>query len=368
MAKKRSKSKSSKVEKSQKPADKPAEKATFKVSVKGAYARSREYIYRYKLAHPRPHKAFRRSYREDHVRPLEMPGLLHHAMRCMRVIFANWRVFLPLLIGAVIINALLVGLMNEATYVTLQDTLDETNESLSSGQIGQVAKAGLLLMSTITSGGLQGGLSEVQVVFAILIFVVVWLTTIWLVRQIRAGNKPRLRDGLYNSMAPFVSTLIVLVALFIFLIPIFILIITYSAAATTGFLSTPFYAFCFFLFASLLITLSVYLVPGAITALVASTTPGIYPLTAINLCFDLLVGRRIRFIWRVIFLIFFLCIIAVVFMLPLILLDMWLKANFDIFAGIPIIPTLLAFITVFAFTYVSVYFYTLYRSLLDDQN
>jgi len=289
-------------------------------------------------------------------------------MRTLRVIFTNKKVFIPLLIGAVIANILLVGLMSENTYVAFQDALDESSEAIVDGSLGTVAKAGLLLVSTITTGGFSSGLTEVQVISIFFIFLTVWLTTIWLVRQIRAGHKPKLRDGLYNSLAPFISTLLVLVILILFLFPIFALVITYSVAVATDFLSTPFYAFCFFVFASVLIILTTYLLPGAIMALVAVTTPGIYPLTAVNLCFDLVVGRRIRFIWRVLFLIFFLCILAVVFLLPIYLLDMLLKQHLAFLAGIPIVPFCLSLATVFAFVYCSVYFYTLYRSFLDDQN
>jgi hypothetical protein len=321
-----------------------------------------------RAAHPRPHKPFRRSYREDYARGFRLPGLLHHAVRSLRVLWRHKKLFSPLLVGAVIINMILVGLMSEDTYTTLQDTLDETNESLASGRLGSVAKAGLLLVSTVTTGGLTGGMTEVQTIFVILIFLTVWLTTIYLTRQIKAGHRPKLRDALYNALGPFISTFIVLIVTIIFLIPIFILIITYSAAVTTGFLATPFYAFCFFVFALLLILLSGYLLPGALMALVATTTPGIYPFTAINLSFDLVVSRRIRLFIRIIFFFIFLALIWVAVMLPIILLDMWMKSSLEIFTGLPLVPSFLALMTVFSFVYFAVYFYLIYRHLLDDPN
>jgi hypothetical protein len=340
--------------------------SSFTLARRERHAAVRDRVHARKLAHPRPHRAFRRSYREDYVRRLNMPGLLSHAVRSLRMIFSHKKLFIPLLVGAVVINMLLVGLMSEDTYTSLQDTLEETNESLASGQLGTVAKASLLLVSTVTTGGLTGGMTEVQVIFVILIFLTIWLTTIYLLRQLKAGHKPKLRDGLYNALAPFIATLIVLLVTLIFLVPVLILIVTYSAAVTTGFLATPFYAFCFFVFAALLIALSGYLLPGAIMALTAVTTPGIYPFTAINLSFDLVVSRRIRVFIRLIFLLFFLALLWIAVMLPLILLDLGLKSAFDWLEGVPFVPFCLALMTVFSFVYFATYSYLMYRHFLDD--
>ena len=67
-----------------------------------------------------PHKSFRRSYREDYTRDLEIPGLLSHALSSFKIIFKNWKLFLPLIAIAVVFNIVLVGIMSEATYVQFQ--------------------------------------------------------------------------------------------------------------------------------------------------------------------------------------------------------------------------------------------------------
>ena len=46
----------------------------------------------------RLHKSFRRSYREDYVRDLEVPGIMYHIFATFKIIFKNWKLFLPLLI------------------------------------------------------------------------------------------------------------------------------------------------------------------------------------------------------------------------------------------------------------------------------
>ena len=48
------------------------------------------------------HKSFRRSYREDYKRDLEVPGIMHHVFATFKIIFKNWKLFLPLLVISVL--------------------------------------------------------------------------------------------------------------------------------------------------------------------------------------------------------------------------------------------------------------------------
>lgn len=312
----------------------------------------------------RLHKSFKRSYREDYHRELETPGIMSHIFTTFKILFQNWKLFLPLLIIMVLLNVVLVGLMSESTYTEFQKVLDQTSSELSNGDIGNFAKAGLLLISTVTTGGLSGSSSEAAVVFAVLIFLVIWLTTIFLLRHLLANHKVKLRDGLYNAMTPLLSTLVIALVILVELIPIFILIIVYSAAVQTEFLATPFYALLFFLFAVAMILISGYLLPSSLVALVAVTAPGLYPFKALGVASDLMAGRRIKFIIRLIALIIALAIIWVVVMLPLILFDMWMK-SFEWTAGVPFIPICLLIMTCFSSIYMTAYIYLYYRWMLD---
>lgn len=353
---------SSSVERDTPSAPSPSRQKTFKQSFHATRAK----VWDKKLSRVRLHESFKRSYREDYVRPLAAPGLLSFAITTLTFILKRWKLFGALLLIVVGCNVVLVGLMQESTYVAFQETLEETNESLAGGQLGQVARAGLLLVSTITTGGLTGGMTEVQQLFAVLIFIIIWLVTIYLIRHIIAGNKPRLRDGLYNALSPFLSTLIVLFVVFLHLIPILIVVITYSAAVATNFLSTPLYAFIYWLLAAGLILLSCYLLPGSVLGLVAVSAPGMYPMAAIHTASDLMAGRRTKFIVRLLFFVFFLAVIWVVVMLPVILLDFLIKGALDWTAGLPIVPFMLLLMTCFTFIYFSAYIYLFYRKMLDD--
>ena len=312
-----------------------------------------------------PHKSFKRSYREDYIRDTKVPGIMYHILKSFGMIFKNWKLFLPLLIIAVLLNVFFVGLMSESNYVQFQDILDDTSEQVAGGNIGSVAKAGLILVSTISTGGLSGESSEAAVMFGVLIFLIIWLTTIFLLRHLMAGHKVKLRDGLYNAMTPLVSTFLVFVVVLFQCIPIFLLIIAYSAAVQTEFLSTPFYALVFFVFAAVMILISVYLLSSSLMAFVAVSAPGLYPMRALNAASEMMMGRRVRLILRLIALVLTLGIVWVVIMMPLILFDMWMK-SFEWTEGIPFIPICLTIMTCFTSIYVTTYLYLYYRWLLDN--
>ena len=102
--------------------------------------------------------------------------------------------------------------MNEEFYQEFQSEIDQTSEEISGGKLGNFAKSGLILISTVMTGGLNTGMDDTQVTFTIGLFLIMWLVTIFLLRHFFAGEKPKLRDGLYNALGPLLSTLLVSVA------------------------------------------------------------------------------------------------------------------------------------------------------------
>ncbi len=314
-----------------------------------------------------PHKSFRRSYREDYTRKTQTPGLLTHAMTTFQMVFKHWKTFLPMIAVMTLMYAVLVGVLSEDVYQQFQESIDQTSQDLANGRIGNFAKAGLLLLSTVTTGGLDNGMGESQMIFMLLLFLIMWLVTIYLLRHFMAGGKPKLRDGLYNALTPLISTLLVFVVIFIQAVPLMLVVITYSAAVVTGFLSTPFYALVYFIFAALMILISVYLLSSSLMALVAVTAPGLYPMKALFAASDLMNGRRTRLVIRVFYLLIVVALVYVITMTPVILLDLWLKGMWEWLYGVPIVPFCLLAVTCFVFIYATTYLYRYYRWLLDYQ-
>ena len=335
-------------------------------SMKESFLATREKIWDKKRARLKLHHSFRRSYREDYGRGLKAPGLVSHAMSTLKIIFKNWKIFGGLMLIIVFMNVFCVGLMSESTYITMQDSIDESSEFLNYGEVGRVAKSAILLINNITTGGLTSDMKDIQPALVFFFTAVTLLVTVYFLRHLLAGNHPRIRDGLYNALAPLISVMLTIGLIFIHLIPVFIFVILYSTAVQTNFLSEPLYAFLFWLLSALLILLSAYLLPVSILSLMAVTVPGIYPMQAMGAVTDLVQGRRTKLIIRLLFGMLFIAVIWVVVMMPIIWLDLVLKPNIEWLEGVAIVPFFFQVMTTFTVIYASAYVYLFYRRMLDD--
>lgn len=318
------------------------------------------------LKNPNPHRSFRRSYAEDSLgREIKLPGCLEFSLHVFKKLAQNWRLFLPLLLLAVVVEVLCVGLISESTYLDFQSNLETGNHTFAEGNLGNFAKAGLIFASTLTSSGLTSNFSESQVLFLLLLFLFLWLITIYLLRFRLANKSISLRAALYNSTTPLLSSLVVWLVLLLEMLPLLLIIVTYASAVSTEFLATPFYAFMYFIFATLMFLLFSYLFSGSILALPAVSAPGVFPLDALRAAKNLAFGRRVQIFTRLLFLVFTLAVVWVVLLLPLIILDLVLKSWLGFLAGFPFIPLVLIILICFSFIYISAYLYLLYRRFLD---
>lgn len=242
-----------------------------------------------------------------------MPGMSEHIVKSFQMIFKNWKLFLPLTVIGVLILVLTMGT--------------------------------------------TGLFNETAGVFVVLVILILWLTTIWLLRQKMAGHKVKLRDGLYNSMTPLISTFLIFAVVIVECVPILLFVIAYSAANETGFLTMPFYALLFWGFAALMFTISGYLLSSSLIALLAVTAPGVYPFRALVMATELMMGRKVRFILRLVVLALVLAVIFAAVVFPL----SALKVPAEVLAVI--VEILACFGTI----YMATYLYILYRSILDNE-
>ena len=113
-----------------------------------------------------------------------------------------------------------------------------------------------------------------------------------------------------------------------------------------------------------MIVLSGYLLSSSLIALVAVSAPGLYPMKALGAASDLMMGRRVRFILRLIAGLMAMVVTWVIVMLPLILFDLWMK-TFEWTAGVPFIPICLNVMTCFTVIYFTAYLYLYYRWMLN---
>lgn len=313
----------------------------------------------------RPHHSFHLTRRRDYTRSLKLPGYFVFTAYVWKTLWGNRRLFGLLIFFYILITTFMVGIASQDTYNTIKTTLDTTGGSVLNNGLGEVGKAGLLF-ATAMAGGLSQSLSDVQRVYGVLIIIIVWLTSVWLLRNILAGNKVKLRDGLYNAGAPIVSTFIVTIVLLVQLLPLVLVLIGYSAALTTGLLAGGVESMLFWIAAGLLTTLSLYWITSTLFALVIVTLPGMYPFQAIKTAGDLVIGRRLRILFRLMWMLFSLIVTWAVVMIPIIMIDSWLKGVWPAISWVPTVPVLLLILSSLTVIWVSSYVYLLYRKVVAD--
>ena len=199
----------------------------------------------------RPHRSFRLTRKRDYKRSLKLPGYFSFTNYVVKMIWQHRNTFGLLALISAIVTALMVGLASQDTYLTLKQTLNLTSGTIFSGALGEIGKAGLLFVTSAT-GGISQSLTDVQQVYAGIITILTWLTSVWLLRNILAGHKVKLRDGIYSAGAPIVSTFIVVLLFVVQLLPLAIALIGYSAASASGLLSGGVEAMLFWIAALLL--------------------------------------------------------------------------------------------------------------------
>lgn len=313
----------------------------------------------------RPHRSFRRTLRRDYARSLELPGYVAFTATVNRTLWKNRKALAFLALIYIAFSIALVGLGSQDAYSSLSSTLQSTGQQVFQGNFGQIGEAGILFL-TIAGNGLSSTPTEGQQIYATLLGLMVWLTTVWLLRNMIAGRKVKVRDGLYNAGAPIISTVVVVGVLAFQLIPIALAVIGFYAAQTSGLLNGGVEAMLFWIAAALLALISLYWITSTFFALIIVTLPGMYPFRALRTAGDLVIGRRLRILLRLLWMALCAIITWAVVMILFILLDTWLGSLWAPIKGFPVIPALILILTTFSLIWTSSYVYMLYRKVVDD--
>lgn len=314
----------------------------------------------------RPHRSFRLTRRRDCSRSLELPNFWVFTMSVNRLLWKHKKLFLSLAVFYAIMTVLLCGIASQDTYMALSNTMSSTSGDAFGGFFGKIGGASLLLASMMT-GGLSSNLSDVQQVYAMLMAVLTWLTCVWLLRNVMAGRSVKLRDGVYNAGAPIVPTFLITLVLLVQLLPFAIAMIGFSSASMAGLLDNGVESMLFWIAIGLLILLSIYFITGTIFALVIATIPGMYPMKAISLSGDMVIGRRMRILLRLIWMLIVQIIFWIIFMVPTILMYNWLSSFWSVLEIIPVVPSVLLMLSSITIVWCCSYVYLLYRKVVEDE-
>jgi hypothetical protein len=313
----------------------------------------------------RPHRTFKRTMRRDYVRSLKLPGYWSFTNYVRKMLWQNRKIFFGLLAVYAVLTILLIGLASQDTYTELSSTLRETSAEIFKGNWGQLGQAGLLLATGVT-GQYSTAPTEAQQVYAVILALSTWLASVWLLRALLAGKKPKLRDGLYNAGAPILPTFLVGALIVIQLLPLAVAILGFTALLPFGIMDGGIESMLFWAAALLLGSLSLYWITSTLIALVVVTLPGMYPLQAIKAAGDLVIGRRIRILLRFLWLVLITVLGWAIIMVPVILFDAWLKGVWPSISWIPVVPVMLLAMTTLTVIWVSSYIYLFYRRVVDD--
>lgn len=316
----------------------------------------------------RPHRSFRVTRRRDYRRSLRLPGYFAFTIEAGALLWRHKKTFL-LMLAVFFVLIVLFGLMgSQEVYSQLKELLDETApESLFSGPAGEVGKAGVILFTALTNG-LSGRVDTGQVVLSSLFGLYIWLTMVWLLRRYVAGKQARLRDGLYNAGAPILPTMLLFVVLMLQLVPGALAVIVGATAWQTGLIGGGAAAMLLTVAFALIALLSLYWIVSTLVALVVVTLPGTYPMQALTISGDLVVGRRLRLVYRTVWLLLLVVSIWVVVMIPVILFDGWIKSLFEQVYWLPIVPMALLLVGIATVMYACSYVYLLYRKMVEDES
>jgi len=312
----------------------------------------------------RPHRSFQLTRRRDYVRPLELPGYFAFTDHVNKTVWSHKKMFAGLAAIYLALFIVLVGVGSQATYNTLTDTLKDTGSSITGGDVSQIGQAGLLFV-TIATVGITDSPTEAQQIYSILIGLLVWLTTVWLLRNKLAGHKVKLRDGLYNGGAPIIPLFLVALVLIVQLIPVLVAVIAYGAANSSGLLEGGVEAMLFWIGAILLSLLSLFWATSTIFGMVVVTLPGMYPLNALRSAGDLVLGRRIKILLRWVWMFVVLGVYWAIILIPTIFIGLWLSSVWPSFVNVPLVPIVLAVLTTTSVIWISSYVYLLYRKVVD---
>lgn len=311
------------------------------------------------------HRSFRLSRRRDYKQELNLPGYIAFTRYVNKTISSSRAIFAQLMLVYALLTLLLVGMASQDLYNTISDSLRQTSGDLFSGGFGQIGEASVLLLTGVT-GGITQNLSEAQQIFATLILLLTWLSTVWVLRNKLSGNKFKLRDALYNSASPLISTMLVALLALLQMLPFALGLIVYSAASISGLLSNGIEAMLVWAGIALLTVLSLYWLTSTFMSLIVVTLPGMYPMQAVKTGNQLVRGRRLRILYRLLWLVLLIALFWVVVLIPIIIFDSWLKGVWPAINWLPLVPVALLLVSSSTVIWAASYIYLLYRKIVDD--
>jgi hypothetical protein len=294
--------------------------------------------------------------REKIPRPVQRSkrsGLLtirHLTYEVIELLKHEWRLLGGLgVLFAIAYRFLVEGLshvdFNEITAVAQNNSSSPTDQAIDTAVL-----TGSALDSASSSGNNQGSL------YAALLTIIFGLCIVWALRQTLAGRHIRIRDALYNGMAPVLTVMTLLAIIFLQALPLSIGIFVYVATTTHNITQGVVQNGAVMLVAIAGALVTCYWLSTSLVALMAATVPGMYPLAALKAAKSLVGTRRWQIFLRITI---FAVLVAAVWALAIVLTvanpltRIFAMEIFDVLRAVTLVVS-------------TVFLYKLYRSLVDE--
>jgi hypothetical protein len=292
------------------------------------------------------HCSFRIS-KKIYKHPKTLPGAVTILRQTAVVIYRNKRLFFGLMAIYLIFSFLFIrGLVSafniSEVKLNFETLLGEQSSSWSTA---------IALLGYLVSGG-GASPTDSSSTYQVLLSIIVSLAVIWIVRQLQAGEKPRLRDGFYKGMYPLIPFVLVIIVICVQLIPLIIGNVTYSIIIQNGLAATVIEKVLWLLLFIFLALLTLYMLTSSVFSLYIVTLADMTPLKALRSARQLVLHRRLAVGLRIIVMPLILILLNIVILVPLLILFT------------PLAPLLFMLLVSFCLVAAHTYMYLLYRALL----
>ncbi len=308
----------------------------------------------------RPHRSFRQTKPRDMPKLAPLPSNIFFTVEVFGLMRKYKKAYISFVLIYVVMYTLLGGISSQEGYQSLREGIKAFGPDVVGGEIGQATQTFTLFGAAIT-GALNDPLSEAQQVYIGILGIFTWLTIVWYLRHVLAGAKVNVRDALYNSGSPFLSTAALACILLIQSIPAVAAVVVYFTLISSGVVQDGIESMMFAVAALLFVVLSLYWMTSTLFALVIVTLPGTYPMRALSLASDVVIGRRLSLLVRSIWMIFVLFLVWAFILVPVILL-----VDFIPWDWLPVVPFVIQLLTAWSFLFFATYAYLLYRRMINE--
>ena len=305
--------------------------------------------------HVSPHRSFYLTTHAQAVRQINISGYGRFVTEVWRMVRDNWLIYLKITLLMALAIIAVVGVSNaHSNYVDTREAMEKVDLHPLLKQAGLVTQA-IITSLTVTDANRQAA--------TFIIVAVAWLSLIFIARRVYNGNQLRLRDAIYSAGTPLVPMMVLLVAVLVQLLPLALVLISYSAITGAGYINQGIAienmaAWCVIL---AVLVLTIYWMVTSLLTLVSVTIPGLYPMRAYYETSIQVAGRRVKILFRILMMFLPLLALWALVLIPTVLFDSILKPK-----TFPVVQLVVSLLAAISCTWVSAYMYMLYRRILDS--